>query len=120
PTSDRTLERQLQVDVQQDIEQLSVARAGFNGSGVSKNNRLIERHDAGHGAYWKTYDFADNTDRQNLFEHPLGPPPARSAFVQAGGELIFHLPNGLLGYMLVDRNGRAVERAPVDIVSDPQ
>ena len=120
PTTDRGLERQLQVDVAASIEQHSAARAGFNGSGVSKNNRLIERHDATYGAYWKTYDFAENTDRQNLFQHPLGPPPARDSFVHDGGELIFHLPNGLLGYYLADANGRRIDRAPVTIVSDPQ
>jgi len=120
PSTDRGLERQLQVDTVASIEQHSAARAGFNGSGVSKNNRLIERHDATYGAYWKTYDFAENTDRQNLFQHPLGPPPARDSFVHDGGELIFHLPNGLLGFYLADAVGRRIDRAPVAIVSDPQ
>ena len=31
------------------IRQERVARAGFNGSGVSRNNRLIERHEVGRG-----------------------------------------------------------------------
>src|SRR5262249_59884768 len=39
------LERQLRVDAAADIQQERVARAGFNGSGVSKNNRILERHD---------------------------------------------------------------------------
>lgn len=120
PTTDRGLERLLQVDAGRDIEELSVLRAGFNGSGVSNNNRLIERHDAAHGAYWKTYDFAANTDKQNLFEHPLGPPPAGNAFVHAGGEMIYHLPNGLLAFFVADGAGRRIDRAPVEIVSDPQ
>jgi Tol biopolymer transport system component len=120
PATDKALERLLQVDAAANIDEQSVARAGFNGSGVSKNNRIIERHDAGHGAYWKTYDFAENVDRQNIFERPLGPPPARNSFVHSGGEMIFHLPNGLLGYYLADRGGRRLERAPVDIVSDPE
>jgi WD40 repeat protein len=120
PSTDRELERLLRVDVPTDIQEESVARAGFNGSGVSQNNRLIERHDAGYGAYWRSYDFSDNTGRQNLFERPLGPTPGQNAFVPAGGEIIFNLPNGLQGYLLVDGNGRRVERGPIEIVSDPQ
>ncbi|OAI51804.1 hypothetical protein AYO44_04870 [Planctomycetaceae bacterium SCGC AG-212-F19] len=120
PSTDKGVERALQVEVAGNIDEQSVARAGFNGSGVSKNNRLIERHDAAYGAFWKTYDFSENTERQNLFRHPLGPPPASNAFVHAGGEMIFHLPNGLHGFLLADRNGRRIDRAPVEIVSDPQ
>jgi len=120
PAGDRALERQLQVDVPTDIEEETILRAGFNGSGVAKNNRLIERHDAAYGAYWRSYDFSDTTGRQNLFEHPLGPQAGRISFAHAGGEIIFHLPNGLLGYLLVDRNGRRIDKAPVDIVSDPK
>jgi mono/diheme cytochrome c family protein len=119
PTTAGILERALNVDAAANINELSVARAGFNGSGVSKNNRMIERHDSGYGAYWKTYDFAENVDKQNLFDRPLGPPPARNSFVHDGGEMIFHLPNGLLGYLLAESGGRRIDRAPVAIVSDP-
>jgi mono/diheme cytochrome c family protein len=119
PVTDRALERLLQVDVIQDIKDENVVRAGFNDSGVSKNNRLIERHDAAFGAYWRSYDFADNKDRQNLFEHPLGPANGATSFKHAGGEMIYHLPNGLQGYMIVDGLGRRLDKAPVEIVSDP-
>jgi WD40 repeat protein/mono/diheme cytochrome c family protein len=120
PVSDRELERQLRVDVLQDIEDETAVRSGFNGSGVAKNNRLLERHDAAFGAYWRSYDFSDNTDRQNLFEHPLGPTPGQNSFQHAGGEIIFSLPNGLHAYLLVDGVGRRVDRAPIEIVSDPK
>ncbi|MBY0525632.1 MAG: WD40 repeat domain-containing protein [Gemmataceae bacterium] len=120
PGTDRGLERLLQVDVPGNIQEETVVRAGFNGSGVSRNNRMIERHDAGYGAYWRTYDFSANTDRQNLFDRPLGPSPAPNAFVHAGGEAIFHLPNGLHGYLLVNADGRRIDKGPVEIVSDPQ
>jgi hypothetical protein len=120
PINDRELERQLRVDVLQDIEDEAMARAGFNGSGVSRNNRLLERHDAAFGAYWRSYDFADNTDQQNLFEHPLGPAPGRNSFRHSGGEIIFNLPNGLQAYLLVDGVGRRIDRGPLEIVSDPK
>jgi WD40 repeat protein/mono/diheme cytochrome c family protein len=120
PGSDRSLERLLQVDVSADLQDESAARAGFNGSGVAKNNRLIQRHHAAHGFYWRSYDFSDNSGRQNLFEHPLGPDSGRSSFEHAGGEIIFRLPNGLLGFMLVNEKGLRVDKAPVEIVSDPK
>jgi mono/diheme cytochrome c family protein len=120
PATDRGLERLLQVDVAADLQDDSAVRAGFNGSGVAKNNRVIERHDGPHGAYWRSYDFADNTGRENVFERPLGPAPGPLGFRHAGGEIIFHLPNGLQGYLLVDGDGRRVDKAPGEIVSDPK
>lgn len=121
PIVDRQLERMLNVDALADIQEESVARAGFTDSGVSRNNRLIERHDAAYGAYWRSYDFSDNLDQQNLFTRPLGPTPtATTPFVHAGGEIIFNLPNGLQAYLLVDSAGRRVDQAPSEIVSDPR
>jgi serine/threonine-protein kinase len=84
-------------------------------SGISRNNRLLERHDAVHGAYWRTYDFdavpqnlveRQNLlpDRRNLFAYPLGPGIGENLFQHAGGEIIFNLPNGLHGYMLINAN----------------
>lgn len=126
PNTDRELEKMLFVDATQNIRQETVKRAGFNKSGVSQNNRLIERHESTYGAYWKSYDFAGNTGEQNLFQRPLGPAESldafkrRQAFQAAGGELIFNLPNGLQGYMLADAAGRRIDRGPTDIVSDPK
>ena len=83
PRTDAELEKLLRVDVAENIRQGRVARAGFNGSGVSRNNRLIERHESGAVVYWKSYDFASGKGRRNLFAHPLGPdeharlPPGR-------------------------------------------
>lgn len=119
PQTDAELEKQLHVDVEENIRQEKVSRAGFNGSGVSRNNRLIERHESGYGAYWKSYDFGSSAGRQNLFEYPLGPAGA-SAFEHNGGEIIFSLPNGLQGYMLVDGKGNRIDKGPTSIVSDPK
>lgn len=120
PPTDRALERLLQVDVPGNLQDDNLIRAGFNDSGVSKNNRLIERHDAAHGALWRSHDFAGNLGRQNLFEHPLGPNTGATSFQPAGGEIIFHLPNGLLAFMLVDASGRRIDKAPGEIVADPR
>src|SRR5262249_7370922 len=64
------------------------------------------------GAYWRSHDFSDNKGRQSVFESP-------TTFRAAGGEMIFHLPNGLQGYLIVDADGRRIDRAPGDVVSDP-
>jgi WD40 repeat protein len=120
PTSDRALERLLQVDVPGDQQEDNIIRAGFNDSGVSKNNRLIERHDAAYGTLWRSYDFSGNSGRQNLFENPLGPNTGATSFQPAGGEYIFHLPNGLQAYMLVDAKGKRIDKGPIEIVADPR
>jgi hypothetical protein len=123
PETDVELEKQLLVDVQENFRVERVVRAGFNGSGVSRNNRLIERHESAYGAYWKSYDFAGNVGRQNLFAYPLGPgvaDDAESGFLHDGGELIFSLPNGLHGYLLVNREGIRIDKGPIEIVSDPK
>jgi WD40 repeat protein len=131
PNQVAELERQLRVDVLVNIQQERVARAGFNGSGVSRNNRILERHDAVHGAYWKTYDFAEIPqnlvdrqnllpDRRNIFAYPLGPGGLENHFQHAGGEVIYNLPNGLHAYLLINANGVRVDKAPTAIVSDPK
>ncbi len=117
PATDRELEQRLKVDIAGDIQGERVARAGFNSSGVSRNNRLIERHATAFGAYWKSYDFAGSTGRQNLFAYPLGPGSEDGRFRHDGGEIIFNLPNGLQAYLLVDRQGRRLNEGPIQIVS---
>jgi formylglycine-generating enzyme required for sulfatase activity len=122
PDTAEKMETQLRVDVEENLRQFHAARAGFNGSGISANNRLIERHESMHGAYWKSYDFAApegaNGNLRDLFQHPLGPAPERNAFRHDGGEILFNLPNGLQGYMLVNGSGKRIDKAPTDIVKD--
>jgi tetratricopeptide (TPR) repeat protein len=120
PRSESDLEKMLRVDTLENIRQERAARAGFNGSGVSRNNRLIERHESGATVYWKSYDFGGNTGRQNLFAQPLGPGDQDAAFLHDGGEIIFSLPNGLQAYLLVDGNGKRIDKGPTAIVSDPR
>jgi mono/diheme cytochrome c family protein len=120
PGSDRELEQMLHVNVAANIEQEQAIRAAFNRSGVSQHNRLIEWHKSSYGSYWKSYDFGGSTGRQNLFEHPLGPGSESSAFRHDGGEIIFTLPNGLQGYLLVDGSGKRIDQGPTSIVTDPK
>jgi len=110
------------------VKDPSAVRAGFQKSQVSQGNRVIERLARANGEYhWKSYDF--DPEKQNLkggdlFKAPLGPPEAplttdsTMRFSHDGGELIFSLPNGLQGYMLIDSRGRRLDEAPRNIVRD--
>ena len=115
PLTAGQLETRLGVDVDRNLSNapgVRVWRAGFNNSGVSNNNRMVERHKSIHGAYWKSYDFAGSVGTQNIFTHPLD-------FTHDGGEVIFNLPNGLQGYYLVNASGSRLDAAPINIVSNP-
>ena len=115
PLTAGELETRLEVDVVRNLNNapgIDVWRAGFNNSGVSNNNRAVERHASRYGAYWKSYDFAGSVGTQNIFTHPL-------SFTPDGGEAIFNLPNGLQGYYLVNATGFRLDAAPIKIVSNP-
>ena len=122
------LEVALNVDVFKNFNTDKLARAGFVRSGVSAQNRLVERHDARYGAYWKSYDFLPDAGRQRLVRFPLGPqlfhdpklknPYDNQAFRHDGGEAIFNLPNGLQGYLLVNGKDERIDAGPIQVVSD--
>ncbi len=115
PETDQELETRLEVNVVENLRNAAgrrVWRAGFNNSGVSNHNRVVERHESRYGAYWKSYDFAGSKGTQNVLTHPL-------SFTHDGGEIIFNLPNGLQAYYLADAGGRRLDEAPISIVSNP-
>lgn len=93
-----------------------VVRAGFQVSGVSEQNRVIERHGLqtqSTGAYWISYDFKSEAGFGDIFTHPLD-------FVEDGGEIIWNLPNKLQAYLLVNSVGQRVDVADVDIVNNKE
>ena len=120
PKTDRELEARLDVDVAANVRHERVDRAAFNSSGVSRNNRMIERHESSFGAYWKSYDFAGNVGRQKLLTNPLGPGDGPRAFKHDGGEIIFNLPNGFQAYMLTKADGTRLDKGPTNIVLDKE
>jgi hypothetical protein len=125
PDNTPELERKLGIDPAGDRLALRIARAGFQQSGVSRNNRMIERHSLATGAYWESFDFSGNKERQSFFLFPLGPQNAFGdfsidfGFVHDGGEIIFNLPNGLQAYFLTDARGNRLDKGPTNIVLDP-
>ncbi|MEZ6123207.1 MAG: c-type cytochrome domain-containing protein [Planctomycetaceae bacterium] len=117
------LEQRLNVSFTKNYRDNRIARGGFATSGVSNGNRLVERHPAVHGYYWKSYDFKDKGASGNLFRLPLGPVFPENdypnlAFEHDGGEMIFSLPNGLQGYMLTDGKGGKIDKGPIEVVRD--
>lgn len=134
PASLTELEKLIRVDAAENIRQERVARIGFNGSGISRFNRVLERHDSAQGMYWRTYDFDEPPanlaeringgllpDRRNVFAFPLGPGGlAENPFQHAGGEAIFALPNGLHAYYLTNAVNARLDKGPIAIVSDPK
>ena len=117
PTTFAELERQVGVDIKANIEAFTARRAGFQKSGVSKHNRLIERHAIPDGYFWTSYDFKGDRPEQSLFVHPLGP-FGPDAFQHDGGETIFSLPNGFQGYYLNTADGERLGKGPTEIVLD--
>ena len=78
------------VDTSRNIdEDNNVIRVGKRNSGVSVNNRVLERHNSSYGAYWKSFDFSSSRARDDIFTNPLDLKPAGGEFifvtVQAGG-----------------------------------
>src|SRR5206468_11438159 len=112
PDTMRELERLAGVDTERDLAQeKNVMRGAVRNSGVSRNNRVLERHATSYGAYWQSYDFRGNAGEENVFRDPVRLHPA-------GGEIIFNLPNGLQAYFLANGQGQRLDAAPIEIVSD--
>ena len=126
PRNAKTLEHDWGVNIYKNFLSGQLARAAFQKSGISQQNRMIERHDTSRGRYyWKSYDMKPGSNvERDFFRSPLGPVfeennhAQRAAFQHDGGEIIFGLPNGLQAYMLVDNEDRRIDKGPVDVVQD--
>ena len=125
PDTAKELEQRLGVDVERDFIQDRLQRAGFASSGVSRHNRMIDRHVGSQtNYYYKSYDFSKSFGRSLLARFPLGPTfegnefAADFGFAHDGGEMIYSMPNGMQGYMLVDSKGDRIDTGPVEIVRD--
>ena len=128
PNNAKALETDLGVDIYANFENGQLARAAFQKSGVSQQNRLVERHDTkGAGRYyWKSYDMKPGTGEKGDFtRRPLGPPFEKlgatqlAAFQHDGGEIIWSLANGLQAYMLVTGTDERIDSGPPEVVFDP-
>jgi serine/threonine-protein kinase len=117
----------LKIDTQAEIDDDNLMRAGFENSGVSKQERVLNRFDSGVAAglsYWISFDFdggnggdgAAGFERdvanESIYDNPLD-------FAFAGGEAIFSLPNGMQAYYVAAANGQRLDTAPIGVVVDP-
>jgi serine/threonine-protein kinase len=121
----------LLIDTAAEIADDNLMRAGFSNSGVSKQERVLNRFDNGLAAgqsYWISFDFdggngngevngvsngfETNVANESIYDDPLD-------FAFAGGEAIFSLPNGMQGYYVAAANGLRLAEAPVGVVIDP-
>lgn len=123
PDNIEQLRTRLHVFPKADFLDNSLARAGLITSKVSKQNRLLDRHNSVYGYYWESYDFQHNDGNSDLQQFPLGPkfnghPFVFQAFEHDGGEMIFSLPNGLQGYFLTNNKGVRIDEGPITIVRD--
>ena len=118
------LEQQLQLNLEDNFIQGNLQRSGYARSGVSKQNRLLERHISPATPYfWISYDFLPRRAKGDLARFPLGPIFERNkfrhqAFEQDGGEIIWSLPNGMQAYMLIKANGDRIDTGPIEVVFD--
>ncbi len=132
PATVDQLAARLGVNINDDINHIgleepdNLVRIGFRKSGVALHNRMLERHLGNQGQYlWISYDFDSNLGRSDLLANPLGPANRdqrnfEHTFEHAGGEVIFSMPNGMQGYMLVNAVGNSLVKAPFNIVRDPR
>jgi len=112
----------LLIDTVQEKADDNLIRAGFSNSGVSKQERVLNRFDqgtAGGYAYWLSFDFdgGSGNGKNNLANDSIYQNPIDFAFT--GGEAIFNLPNGMQGYYVANAAGTRLAEAPVGIVIDP-
>ncbi len=101
------IQDQLGIDVAQDIEDGDAIRAGTTRSRISRQDRVVERHDlqVRNGVLWQSFDFENNAN-ESIFEDPFG-------FSPGGTEAIFTLPNGMLGFIIANEDDNIVEDSDI-------
>jgi mono/diheme cytochrome c family protein len=106
-TIDDFILNDLGIDVVADLDESDLVRAGTTKSRISRQDRVVERHDIGvrQGAFWQSFDFEDDQN-ESIFEDPF-------AFNEGGREAIFSLPNNLLGFIIADDAGAIVEDSDI-------
>jgi mono/diheme cytochrome c family protein len=97
----------LGINVEDDLANEDLVRAGTTKSIISRQDRLIEGHEINvrAGVFYQSFDFED-VQNESIFQNPFG-------FNEGGREAIFTLPNGMLGYLIADANGALVEDSDI-------
>jgi mono/diheme cytochrome c family protein len=100
------VEGDLAIDTQENIEDEEAIRAGTTRSRVSRQDRVVERHEMQlrNGVYWQSFDFVEGGS--DIFSDPFD-------FEPGGTEAIFTLPNGMLAFIIADGNDNIVEDSDI-------
>jgi mono/diheme cytochrome c family protein len=95
---DDFISNDLGIDVQDDLDDGDVIRAGTSRSAISREDRVVERHGIGvrQGVFWQSFDSSPDGGG-SIFADPFD-------FGQGGTDVIFTLPNGMLAYIIADEN----------------
>lgn len=118
----------LGINVAGELKQDNVLRAGFRNSGVSRQDRAVDRFNQGTAnghSYWVSYDLDGSAEQDSIYFHPT-----EETLKSPAGESIFSLPNGLQGYYAAQgaflkdgtrnpQDGQRLKVVPQDIVVDP-
>lgn len=107
-TLDAFILDELEIDIEANLENEDLIRAGTTRSSISRQDRLIERHDieARSGAFYQSFDFAAGVGNDSIFQDPFG-------FNEGEREAIFTLPNGMLAYLTADADGNLLEESDI-------
>jgi mono/diheme cytochrome c family protein len=107
-TLDDFIINELGIDIDDNIDQRDVIRAGTTQSVISRQDRVVERHEieVRAGAFWQSFDFDADEANESIFDDPFG-------FAEGGSEAIFTLPNGFLAYIIADENRNIVEESDI-------
>jgi mono/diheme cytochrome c family protein len=107
-TLDEFIINDLQIDIDDNIQQRDVIRAGTTQSVISRQDRVVERHEieVRAGAFWQSFDFDADEANESIFDDPFG-------FAEGGSEAIFTLPNGFLAYIIADEDRNIVEESDI-------
>jgi mono/diheme cytochrome c family protein len=106
-TLDTFVSDKLEIDVQANLDDEKLIRAGTTQSRVSRQDRLVEGHriEQRPGFYYQSFDFDDKAN-DSIFQDPFG-------FNEGGREAIFTLPNGMLAYLIADADANLVEDSEI-------
>jgi hypothetical protein len=97
----------LGIDVAENLSDGTAIRAGTTRSQISREDRVIERHEIGvrQGAFWQSFD-VETGGGDSIFTAPFD-------FNPGGTEAIFTLRNGMLGFIIADDNDNIVGESNV-------
>jgi hypothetical protein len=95
----------LAIDVEQNRADQAVVRAGLGGTGQGFAEFLVERHEIEVRAGYVWQIFSDPDGAAALQADPLATPASEER------EIVFTLPNGLLGHVLADADGQRIDES---------